>query len=145
MSEETIASKTPVVEREIKKTPVDGIDQLLGIDQGAVGEMTPFVKNLTGSPAVTRKQRATALMLRVREAQENMIREIVSKINVLNNDLLTTFDLRGSSSIDLNIRNIDVVEFTKKIQEIKMELYAEKIALAQARETYRQLFGKDYS
>lgn len=123
----------------------NGFDELLGVQMdSAEVQNNPFVKNLTGSPTAARKQRATALMIRVRESQENLIRAIRSKINQLQNDLRVTCDLRGTNTMDLQIRNINPIEFVNKIQSIKMDIYAEKIALNNAQETYRQLFGADY-
>ena len=123
----------------------NGFDELLGVQMdSAEVQNNPFVKNLTGSPTAARKQRATALMIRVRESQENLIRAIRSKINQLQNDLRVTCDLRGTNTMDLQIRNINPIEFVNKIQSIKMDIYAEKIALSNAQETYRQLFGADY-
>lgn len=128
----------------VNETP-NSFDELLGVQMDAAEvQNNPFVKNLTGSPAAARKQRATALMLRVRESQENLIRAIRSKINQLQNDLRVTCDLRGTNTMDLQIRNINPIEFVNKIQSIKMDIYAEKIALTNAQETYRQLFGADY-
>ena len=71
------------------------------------------------------------MMLRTRKAHEKSIQNYIANINVLTDRL--------------NNRKLELEELTKKIQDVKLEIYVEGLSLDTALKTYRQLFGEDYS
>ena len=71
------------------------------------------------------------MMLRARQAHEKSIQNYIANINILTDRL--------------NNRKLELEELTEKIQDVKLQIYVENIALDTALKTYRQLFGEDYS
>ena len=100
-----------------------------------------FVDQLTQSNENIRAERAQNAGQRTKIEQEALVRDLEKERLEIKSKIDDLGDLAPKSSTSLTIQDHDPKQWVKEMQELKVQLLNNKVALEAARETMTEWFG----